>query len=600
MNLIQQQELLKNLSDDQIAQEMQYPSGQMPLYLISSEAKRRADLRQRFKSEASGPPPQSTVQEDLMSGLTASQLGLGAQAQQPMAPGPGPQQGIMQGAPASQQPPGFADGGPVYPSLADSAIGRLLGLRQLTDPSARPKPTGQSGRGLIEDVVSAPASVVVDTSVYDSGDSDLEGPPEFLSRESDLSGPGDDTPFYLPTHPGAQFAMATDADIDAVSAPPPPGPMQGPPMPTALQRAQMEEAQFYEGLGSSIPKPGTANRVAAPNIAPLTLEAGPTWEATQKAKLAELEAEGDPFAAQAARLAEREAAAGANYDKDLGLALAEAGFGIAAGDSQHWMQNVGKGALPGIKSAVAAKRYRDAQEEKIFDANTALIKNRQDLKATRLAQADAYAKGLISDAERKQNIAIAERNAAVKDAEIKMQVERTNALLTSDEQSRAQSLWQSTKEMEARRLGAQSDRAAKAEEGALDRASLKERAEIAANALSSTGKDVERMMADPKFKEEYMSLLSAQTRAKGGTALSKAFSKAWENVLKPYTEGDAPSAQDIPMLRRQFIAQMADEVSGREAGAMFDLYLLRMGAGGAAPQPPTRGVPLTIKKVPQK
>ena len=49
MNIIQQQELLKDLSDQDIAGEMQRPSGNVPLYLVAGEAKRRADLRERFK-----------------------------------------------------------------------------------------------------------------------------------------------------------------------------------------------------------------------------------------------------------------------------------------------------------------------------------------------------------------------------------------------------------------------------------------------------------------------------------------------------------------------------------------------------------------------
>ena len=57
MNIIQQQEALKDLSDSQIASEMQRPSGQMPLYLVSTEAKRRADLRNRYKADASGTAP---------------------------------------------------------------------------------------------------------------------------------------------------------------------------------------------------------------------------------------------------------------------------------------------------------------------------------------------------------------------------------------------------------------------------------------------------------------------------------------------------------------------------------------------------------------
>lgn len=560
MNLIQQQELLKNLSDDQIAQEMQYPSGQMPLYLISSEAKRRADLRQRFKSEASGPPPQSTVQEDLMAGLTASQLGLGAQAPQPMTSGPGPQQSIMQGTPAPQQPQGFVDGGLMERSRRRASEGNSS-LGDMLDAFRRDQAERRALSARYRGTISAPVSESV------------TAPIDYLpvvggSLTGEPTAPGDS---LLPPSPVASFKFTPPEAVE-----------QGavyPPMPTALQRAQMEEAQFYEGLGSRMPKPGSANRVTAPNTAPLTLEAGPTWEATRNARLAELEAEGDPFAAQAARLAEREAAAGASYDKDLGLALAEAGFGIAAGDSQYWMQNVGKGALPGIKSAVAAKRYRDAQEEKFFDANTALIKNRQDLKATRLAQADAYAKGLISDAERKQNIAIAERNAAVKDAEIKMQAESTNAQLASDEAARAQSLLQFNKEMEARSLAAAVARASKAEEGALDRASAEKRARITANTLSGTGRDVNRMMRDPGFREEYMAVLSAQARAKMGNNTIRAASTAWENVLKPYAESEAPTSKDIPILRQQFIMQMADEMNGRDAGALFDLYIQRVGRG---------------------
>lgn len=74
MNIIQQQEALKDLSDSQIASEMQRPSGQMPLYLVSTEAKRRADLRNRYKTDASGPPPASTVQEDLLRSVMSSQM----------------------------------------------------------------------------------------------------------------------------------------------------------------------------------------------------------------------------------------------------------------------------------------------------------------------------------------------------------------------------------------------------------------------------------------------------------------------------------------------------------------------------------------------
>ena len=112
MNIIQQSEMLKDISDDRIKQEMQQPTGQFPLYLVSSEAKRRSDMRQRFKAEADGPPPTSTVQQDLMASLAA-------QTQAPgLPPGQG-NQGIMgqqpsPSGPANIQPTQqFAGGGQV-------------------------------------------------------------------------------------------------------------------------------------------------------------------------------------------------------------------------------------------------------------------------------------------------------------------------------------------------------------------------------------------------------------------------------------------------------------------------------------------------------
>ena len=135
-NIVQQQEQLKNLSDDQIANEMKQPSGQMPLFLVSTEAKRRADLRERFKQDKAE-APQTSVQEDLLRSIMVGQMqppGAGQgitqgmqqpQMQQPQqmmqqpqmqppqmqAPQMMPQAGAMQGVPPQGQ--GFAVGGAV-------------------------------------------------------------------------------------------------------------------------------------------------------------------------------------------------------------------------------------------------------------------------------------------------------------------------------------------------------------------------------------------------------------------------------------------------------------------------------------------------------
>jgi len=107
-NILQQAEILKDVSDKRIRQEMQRPTGQFPLYLVSSEAKRRADLRQRFKAEQSGPPPQTTVQQDLMAAL-AGQVPPTTQPISPnraVAPGQGPGLPLNpQGTPPTGVPP---------------------------------------------------------------------------------------------------------------------------------------------------------------------------------------------------------------------------------------------------------------------------------------------------------------------------------------------------------------------------------------------------------------------------------------------------------------------------------------------------------------
>ena len=129
MNIIQQQELLKDLSDRDIAGEMQQPSGNVPLYLVAGEAKRRADLRQRFKAEQSGPPPTSTVQEDLLNSIMASQMpatgiAQGIQPQQtPMATPP--QQMAM--APQPQQMPAIEPTGEAPMEQIPQAQGIMAG-----------------------------------------------------------------------------------------------------------------------------------------------------------------------------------------------------------------------------------------------------------------------------------------------------------------------------------------------------------------------------------------------------------------------------------------------------------------------------------------
>ena len=104
MNIVQQSEMLKGIGDDRLFQEMRQPSGQFPLYMVTSEAKRRADMRQAGAAEQAGPPPTTTVQQELMAALASQHSQTQPQAApRPQGPQMPPQGGV--GSPPQQLPP---------------------------------------------------------------------------------------------------------------------------------------------------------------------------------------------------------------------------------------------------------------------------------------------------------------------------------------------------------------------------------------------------------------------------------------------------------------------------------------------------------------
>ena len=106
MNLIQQANMLKGLSDEQLQSQLSNPSGGVPPFLLTVEAQRRVDSRRSVAAQ----PQQKTVVESLK-----SQLGSGAAMPQ-MPPSPMPMQAPAStglGALAQQPVQQFASGGQV-------------------------------------------------------------------------------------------------------------------------------------------------------------------------------------------------------------------------------------------------------------------------------------------------------------------------------------------------------------------------------------------------------------------------------------------------------------------------------------------------------
>lgn len=62
MNILKVQDTLKNLSDEQLAQEMRLPSGTAPQYLVMTEMQRREKMRAEFSGQE---PPKTTMAEEM-------------------------------------------------------------------------------------------------------------------------------------------------------------------------------------------------------------------------------------------------------------------------------------------------------------------------------------------------------------------------------------------------------------------------------------------------------------------------------------------------------------------------------------------------------
>jgi hypothetical protein len=168
MNLIDIEDRLKDLSDQQLMQQMQRPDGMAPQFLVMSELKRRKEMRGRAPTQ----PDNSTVKDDLLGQGIASAMPQQPMPQQAMPQQPMPQDGI----------PRFNNGFVVRPSL--STYGQRLGdvKRRIGDamrgPSTLPQIFDRSSKGMtVEDVRRSLAGDPM------FGDDESAGAPPPTSRE---------------------------------------------------------------------------------------------------------------------------------------------------------------------------------------------------------------------------------------------------------------------------------------------------------------------------------------------------------------------------------------------------------------------------------
>lgn len=95
MNILQMEDMVKGLPDQQLFQEAQMPSGQIPQFLTISEIQRRTEMRKRYAAQQ--PQPEGTVSEQIVQQGIAGLAPQGAQPPiQQMASG-GQVQGMAAG-----------------------------------------------------------------------------------------------------------------------------------------------------------------------------------------------------------------------------------------------------------------------------------------------------------------------------------------------------------------------------------------------------------------------------------------------------------------------------------------------------------------------
>lgn len=114
MNLIEQQNILRGLADSALQGEMQ--GGTVPPYLVLAEINRRKTARERYEAAVAKRGGNQTVAEELLG--KAAPKGIDAMMGQPQAA----PAGIDAAMP--QEPPAFADGGPV--GYADGGLADLV------------------------------------------------------------------------------------------------------------------------------------------------------------------------------------------------------------------------------------------------------------------------------------------------------------------------------------------------------------------------------------------------------------------------------------------------------------------------------------------
>jgi hypothetical protein len=350
MNIVKLQNELKGVPDDALIGYVQNPTGTVPSYLALSELQRRKEMREKYKAAQ---PEKTTVAEDLAApqpqGIAAIQQPAQAPVAEPGVAGlPVPDQMFSGQGMAAGGIVAFDDGGYVNPGLIGGPTQESLpwysGVNEFLNRNFDWSATNRAARekGIGNEVTNPFISGMPRTDIMqeyldirqrvNTG----KGSYKDIERMKQIEGQGV-PPVETPGGGGYVPGQKTQADIQAD-------------LDKQRQLAKDKEKAIKDIYA---PKGGTAKE-SAKSLADYAKEfRDVVGEDPMQAKLA-------------ARMEKMDAASAKQAEQAPWMALAQAGFGMAAGKSPFALQNIAVGALEGVKSYGDAKDKMAALEDKRF------------------------------------------------------------------------------------------------------------------------------------------------------------------------------------------------------------------------------------------
>jgi len=378
MNIIKLQNMLRGVPDDALINYVQNPQGEVPSYLALSELQRRKDTRAKYQAEQA---PESSVAEDITQqaqpqGIAAMPPQQAPVADQGVAGLPIPDQMFSGQGMAAGGIVAFDDGGQVknyagrdgsyvystdYDPVEQYRRARQLGTENLMARKYGVPTTSVTKAGIetpYDDALSYYEGLRKQAAMSGKGLPELSSATNALQKRREAWLAGSLDPYSQASPVGSKPNLLGDQPPVVTSGKPSNEPdvrLTGEPdTKTKGQPGVGFDGSFYDKM---LKKEKTLQELSDEYKAVLGTD--PTLAGRQE------------------KLAKMEARAKRMEDMAPGMAMLEAGLGIAAGTSPFALANIGKGAMAGVKSYGDAQNKLADLEEKRFSLDTELAKQQR-------------------------------------------------------------------------------------------------------------------------------------------------------------------------------------------------------------------------------